>query len=85
MYVDLPEGHRTTLVAGLSDMLNRMVDYLEPDKREAFALLLQYEGTFESGNLRTELDRYFAEDPSDLTSAIASSFISMLVERRGQI
>jgi hypothetical protein len=84
-YVDLPDGHRTTLVVGMADMLSRMTDYLPPDRQDAFLPLLEYAATFESGALREEFDRYIAEDPATPTTAIASSFIGMLVTRTGAL
>ena len=65
----------------MSDMLNRMSDYLPPDHQKAFAPLLDYDASLESDGLREEFDRYMAEEASSLTAAIASIFISMLLKR----
>lgn len=82
-YCELPEGHRTTLVVGMMDMLERLADYLGPKERAAFEPLLQYASQLTSGDLRELFDKYMSEDSTGQTCAIASNFLSMLIAKSG--
>jgi hypothetical protein len=80
-YCDLPEGHRTTFVVGMSDMLERMSQYLDPKAMEAFEPLLEYARHYESDNLREAFDEYIAATSANRKIGVASSFLSMLIEK----
>jgi len=81
-YSNLTEGHRTTLVVGMSDSLECLAKYLDPKTLSAFQPILEYERSFVSGDLRETFDNYLTDHPSP-TSSIASSFLSLLIERSG--
>jgi len=79
-YTDLTEGHRTTLVVGMMDMFDLLTRYLDP----AFEPIAEYAHSYESGDLRELFDRYLQANPSPSRKcAIASSFLSMLIEKSG--
>jgi hypothetical protein len=82
-YCELPENHRTTLVVGMLDMLERMADYLGPKERAAFEPMLQYASQLTSGDLREIFDKYMKDDPTGQTCAIASNLLSMLISKSG--
>jgi hypothetical protein len=81
-YQELPEGHRTTLIVGMSDMLECLAKYLDTKTLSAFQPIFEYERSLVSGDLREAFDSYMAENPSP-TCGIASSFLSMLIEKSG--
>jgi hypothetical protein len=82
-YSELPDGHRTTLVVGMLDMLERMADYLGATERAAFEPILQYARQFASGDLREVFDKYMKEDPTSQRFGIASNLLSMLIVKSG--
>ena len=82
-YRELPEGHRTTLVVGMADMLECLAKYLDPKTLAAFEPIFEYKRSLVSGDLRETFDSYIANEPSRPTCAIASSFLSMLIEKSG--
>jgi hypothetical protein len=82
-YRELPEGHRTTLVVGMADMLECLAKYLDPKTLAAFEPIFQYERSLGSGDLREAFDSYMADEPPCPTCAIASSFFSMLIDKSG--
>jgi hypothetical protein len=84
-YSDLPEGHRTTFVVGLSDMLERMSQYLDPKTMEAFEPLLEHARRYESDSLREVFDKYIAATPASEKIGVASSFLSMLIQKSGAL
>ena len=77
-YIELPEGHRTTLIVGMADMLNSLSKYFDQKTLKAFQPILEYEGRFESSELRERFDEFLKENPSS-TTAVASSFLGMLI------
>jgi hypothetical protein len=83
-YCELLEGHRTTLVVGMLDMFERMADYLGSKERAAFEPMLQYARQFKSGEIRETFDEYMdGGDPRQLSCAISSNFLSMLIVKSG--
>ena len=82
-YRDLPEGHRTTLVVGMSDMLERMSQYLDAQSIKAFEPLLECARQCDSGSLRKLFDRYLAEESIGAKVGVASSFLAMLIKESG--
>jgi hypothetical protein len=82
-YCELPEGHRTTLVVGMLDMLERMADYFGTKERATLEPLLEYARRFESGEIREIFDEYMQSDPSHQRLAIASLLLSMLMDKSG--
>jgi hypothetical protein len=84
-YRDLPEGHRTTLVVGMSDMLERMSQYLDAQSNKAFEPLLEWAGQYESGRLRELFDSYLTEVSVDKEIGVASSFLAMLIKESGAL
>lgn len=79
-YSELPEGHRTTLVVGMLDMLGCMAKYLDLNAQNAFEPIYKYAAEHESGKLRLMFDDFLKTKNSE-NIAIASSFFSMLIEK----
>lgn len=79
-YCELPEGHRTTFVAGMCDMLAYTAQYVAPEHRERFSSMLRYEREFETDTLRRKFDEYMGSNPTRLQYAAASCFFSALNE-----
>src|SRR6266404_4929751 len=80
-YRALPEGHRTTFVVGMAEMLEQMVRYLDAKKLAAFEPILEYQRLLESDDLREALDSHMTNEPSGLKGAIVSTFFAMLVKK----
>jgi hypothetical protein len=81
-YKDLPEGHRTSLVVGMADMLQCLSKYMDARTQNSFEPIFEYMEPLVSGDLRGIFDSYLATDSSP-TIGIASSFLSMLIEKSG--
>jgi hypothetical protein len=81
-YIALPDGHRTTLVVGMIDMLEFVVSQLAPSERARFAPILGVAGPLESGALRGVLDGYVNGKSELSTYAIASNFMVALSRKR---
>jgi hypothetical protein len=81
-YRELVEGHRTTLVVGMMDMLEALSKYLAlaPETRTAFEPLYEYAGKFESDQLREVFDAFLERQPQS-NAAVGSSFLSMLIDK----
>ncbi len=61
-------------------MLDLLTGYLDP----AFVPIAKYAHSYESGDLRELFDDYLAVDPvATEKCAIASSFLSMLIQKSG--
>ena len=82
-YLELQESHRTTLVVGMMDMLDNLAKYLGQKELATFSPMFQYAGTMESGHLREQFDAYMTKDAAGLSCAVASNFLSMLIEKSG--
>jgi len=82
-YLALPDGHRTTLVVGMIDMLELMVTHVTSDERRKFDTTLAYARQFESDKLRYLLDDYVNGDMSRQKYAVASSFLAALLRKCG--
>jgi hypothetical protein len=74
-YGKLEEGHRTTLVVGMIDMLECVARYIDPRWQEDFVRMLEYSGDFTSGDLRRAFDGYFQAEGA--RTAVASDFLSL--------
>jgi hypothetical protein len=85
VYRDLPEGHRTTFVVGMSDMLERMSQYLDAQSIKAFEPLLDTARQYDSGGLRELFDHYLTGASADKKSGVASSFLAMLIKESGAL
>ena len=82
VYSDLTEGHRTTLVVGMSEMLECLARYLDRETLSVFQPILEYERSLVSGDLRETFDNFLTDYPSP-TCGIASSFLSLLIKKSG--
>jgi hypothetical protein len=79
-YLELPEGHRTTLVVGMCDMLEIAVLYAAPEHKKRFEAMIRYEGEIESDALRQLFDKYMSADKARLKYQAASCFFNALNE-----
>lgn len=77
-YCGLPEGHRTTFVTGMCDMLSIAAIYAAPEHKGRFEAMIRYEEKFDSGALTLLFDKYMNEDSDRLKYQAASSFFSAL-------
>jgi hypothetical protein len=84
-YVELPDEQRTAILVGMLDMLDRLAEYFGTKERAAFNPMLQYASGFDSDDLREQFDAYLADNPEGMPSAIASNFLSMLIEKSGAL
>jgi hypothetical protein len=57
-YSALPEGHRTTLVVGMCDMLQFASLYADEQHKERLNAMLEYINKTESGAVRMRFDEY---------------------------
>ena len=76
-YRELPDGHRTTLLTGMVDMIT---DYLIEEQKPTFDNLRRYAHALPGGELRRLMDGYIDADPSRERYAAASSFVAALNE-----
>jgi hypothetical protein len=81
VYIGLPDGHRTTLVVGLSEMLTSSLVYCDPAKKWLINAIYKYSSDIPSDNLRIILDEYIESDIVRQKYAISSCYISSLTER----
>jgi hypothetical protein len=79
-YCELPEGHRTTFVVGMCDMLEFASLYCAQEQKERLAVMLGYGGKYESGALRNQFDDYLKADGSSPKRGAAGSFFNALNE-----
>jgi hypothetical protein len=82
-YLSLPDGHRTTLVVGMSDMLNYASLFASEERRARLDALLRFENPYESDALRQLFDGYMNADTSRQKFLTAGCFVSALDERCG--
>lgn len=80
---ELPEGHRTTYVVGVIDMMHCSTKYMEGHTKEAWLKLLSTIDDFESGDVRRQFDEYLAESDDNGRYGAASSFLAMLITNSG--
>jgi hypothetical protein len=66
----------------MSDMLDCLAKYLDRKALSAFQPIFAYKAGFVSEDLRQEFDKYLADNPGP-ACAIASSFLSFLIEKSG--
>jgi len=83
-YRALPDGHKTTLVAGMSDMLDHMAKYLDPKALAALEPVLEYDRSLISADLRKTFDSYLEGELPCAECAIVSRFFSMLIKNSGE-
>ena len=83
MYCELPEGHRTTLVVGMCDMLEVAALYVPPWHKRRFGAVIGYERLVESGPLRQQFDKYMSEDVARMNYQAASCFFTALNQWSG--
>lgn len=81
-YREMPEGHRTTLVVGMSDMVECLVRYMSAESQAAFGPILNHMRLRKSGELRAEFDAYLLEQ-DDCGIGISSLFLSLLIQQSG--
>src|SRR5262249_45591061 len=80
-YLELEEGHRTTLVVGMIDMLECVAKSIDPRRQDEVARMLENSKEFVSGDLREMFDAYCDGVDRRERTAVASDFFSMLIER----
>jgi hypothetical protein len=67
----------------MADMLECLAGYLDPKTLAPFEPIFEYERSLGSGDLRETFDSYMANEPPSPRYAIASRFLSMLIEKSG--
>lgn len=89
-YCELPDGHRTTFVVGMADMLDCLPAALLQYDLVALQLssaslnkILEFAGKFESDSLRKLFDDYISEDPARQNYMASSNFLAMLISKSG--
>lgn len=80
MYCDLPDGHRTTFVVGMVDMLGFAYLYAAPEHKPRIDAMLNYSGGRENDALRKRFDTYMSEREDRKTFGAASCFFTALNE-----
>jgi hypothetical protein len=80
MYVDLADGHRTTFVTGMCDMLNFSSLYFDQKYKHRVDRMFQYQEKFKGDELRTMFDEYMARDSVVLKVAAANCYFNALYE-----
>ena len=80
-YCTLPPGHRTTLVAGMSDMLSYATLFVPDQRKAAVDALLNVTKSYETDALRQVLDAYMEADPSRERFMIVGCFVAALEEK----
>lgn len=80
-YLALPDGHRTTLVVGMIDMLELASTRFTPVEKPKIDAVLTYARSLESDQLRQVLDEYLNKTAASLQYAIASNFIVAITEK----
>lgn len=80
-YVELPEGHRTTLVVGMVDMVTKMAEYLSENDKIPFDEMLVTIDGLKSAQIRIEFDEYIAREVFHEQYGIASCFMAFLIEK----
>jgi hypothetical protein len=80
-YLGLPEGHRTTYVVGLIDMLDWVGPYLVPERKATAERLLRFARPLRSEELGKMLDSYVKADAARNRFAASSSFVAALKEK----
>lgn len=77
-YSELPEGHRTTFVVGMCDMLEFASLYASQDNKPRLDAVLDFAGKYSSGDLRKLFDNYISADASRLKHGAAANFFNAL-------
>ncbi len=79
-YLTLPDGHRTTLVAGMADMLNMYEMFASGQDRVRLDAMLKFSNSYESDALRKLFDEYMNADGKRQDFLIAGCFVAALQE-----
>jgi hypothetical protein len=80
-YLELPEGHRTTFVAGMNDMMEYVTTFVEPARKRQFQTALEKVRELESEKVRRLMDDYGRTEVKHLKTGAASAFLVMLVKK----
>ena len=80
MFYELPEGHRTTFVVGMVDMLGFAYLYVAAEHKPRIDAILDYLRGYENGALRQRFDEYMSAREDRLTFGAASCFFAALNE-----
>jgi hypothetical protein len=79
-YMTLPDGHRTTLVVGMSDMLNLSSLTVSEQSKAQLEAWLQVANPYQSDDLRRKFDDYMNADSSRQKFLVAGCFAAFLNE-----
>ncbi|MEI9997348.1 MAG: hypothetical protein WDM91_22325 [Rhizomicrobium sp.] len=80
MYRELPEGHRTTFVVGMLDMLGVAYLYVAPEHKPRIDAVLRYVIGYENDALRQRFDGYMNAGDERQTLGAAGCFLTALNE-----
>ena len=80
-YLTLPPGHRTTLVTGMSDMLDYASLFVSDHRKAQLDALQDVAKSYESDALRQVLDAYMDADRSREKFLIVGCFVAALEEQ----
>lgn len=80
-YRQLPEGHRTTYVVGMLDMIEALAAHVSAHKESKFDAMRRYAGPITSDELRKLMDNYIDADASRQQYTAASNFLAALAEK----
>ncbi len=80
MYCELPEGHRTTFVVGMLDMLGTTYFYAAPEHKPRIDALLGFVVGRENNALRQRFDEYINVREECLSLGVAGCFFTALNE-----
>ena len=77
----MPEGHRTTYVVGLIDMVDMLTQHVGQEKKSRLNSLRQYARPLTGDELRKLMDDYMDTDVSHQQYAAASNLLAALAEK----
>ena len=80
MYCELPEGHRTTFIVGMIDMLGVAHLYVAPEHKARFDATFRYLHGYENDSLRRRFDDYLSAHLHLVEFGIASTFFAAVNE-----
>lgn len=81
LYLSTPDGHRTTAVVGMSDMLNLSMSFCSREKRGLLGELCDISNSLQPDELREMLDSYLRAETSRKSYSVASCFTAALAEK----
>jgi hypothetical protein len=79
-YLALPDGHRTTFVTGMSDMLNYALLFTSEERKPQLKELLNFMHPMTPDALRKSVDEWLSADISRQEFLMAGCFATCLLE-----